>query len=145
MFLEEEKVFASFGRAIKPEPALTVSQWSDQHRILSSVDSAEPGPWRTDRTPYLREIMDCLSPSSPIERVVFMKCAQIGATQCGNNWIGYVIHHAPGPMLGVQPTVETGKRWSKQRISKLIESTPGMVDPETAGTPCRSSSSPAAS
>jgi len=38
--------------------------------------------------------MDCLSPSSPVERVVFMKAAQIGATECGNNWIGYVIHHA---------------------------------------------------
>ena len=65
--------------------------------------------------------MDCLSPSSPIERTVFMKGAQIGGTECGNNWIGYVIHQAPGPMMAVQPTVEMAKRNSKQRIDPLIE------------------------
>lgn len=47
--------------------------------MLSQVASAEPGKWRTGRTPYLKEIMDCLSPSSPTERVVFMKGAQVGA------------------------------------------------------------------
>jgi phage terminase large subunit GpA-like protein len=52
------------------------------------------GRWRTSRTPYLKAIMDCLSPTSPVERVVFMKAAQLGATEMGSNWIGYVIHHA---------------------------------------------------
>jgi phage terminase large subunit GpA-like protein len=56
-----------------------------------------------------------------MERVVFMKGAQIGGTECGNNWIGFVIHQAPGPMMAVQPTVETAKRNSKQRIDPLIE------------------------
>jgi phage terminase large subunit GpA-like protein len=65
--------------------------------------------------------MDHLSPSSPAERVIFMKGAQIGATEAGNNWIGYVIHQAPGPMMAVQPTVEMAKRNSKQRIDPLIE------------------------
>ena len=91
------------------------------YRWLSQRASAEHGRWRTERTPYLREIMDCLSPSSPIERTVFMKGAQIGGTECGNNWIGYVIHQAPGPMMAVQPTVEMAKRNSKQRIDPLIE------------------------
>ena len=36
--------------------------------------------------------MDCLSPASPVNRVVFMKGLQVGGTECGNNWIGYVIH-----------------------------------------------------
>lgn len=65
--------------------------------------------------------MDCLSPSSVIETVVLMKGAQIGGTECGNNWIGYVVHQAPGPMLAVQPTVDMAKRNSKQRIDPLIE------------------------
>jgi phage terminase large subunit GpA-like protein len=76
----------------RPDPLLTISKWSDTYRTLSQRASAEPGPWRTERTPYLREIMDCLSPSSPVETVVLMKGAQIGATECGNNWIGYVVH-----------------------------------------------------
>jgi len=111
----------AFRAGLKPDPRLTVSQWADRYRTLSPRASAEPGPWRTDRTPYLREIMDCLSPSSPVESVVFMKGAQIGGTECGNNWIGYIIHQAPGPMMAVQPTVEMAKRNSKQRIDPLIE------------------------
>ena len=51
---------------LTPDPLLSVSAWADQHRMLSSKAAAEPGRWRTSRTPYLREIMDCLSPASPI-------------------------------------------------------------------------------
>jgi phage terminase large subunit GpA-like protein len=111
----------AFDGGLRPDPLLTVSEWADQHRRLSGKAASEPGPWRTSRTPYLREIMDCLSPVSSIERVVVMKGAQIGVSECGNNWIGYVIHHAPGPMLAVLPTVEMAKRNSKQRIDPLIE------------------------
>ena len=53
-----------------------------------------------------------------------MKGVQIGATEAGNNWLGYIIHKAPGPTLSVMPTVETAKRNSKQRIAPMIEETP---------------------
>lgn len=65
--------------------------------------------------------MDALSASSPVQRIAFMKGAQIGATESGLNWIGYVVHQAPGPMLSVQPTVDMAKRYSKQRIAPMIE------------------------
>ncbi|HLI84119.1 MAG TPA: phage terminase large subunit family protein [Bryobacteraceae bacterium] len=74
----EEIYSAAAAAGARPDPLLTISQWADKYRMLSQRASAESGPWRTERTPYLREIMDCLSPSSPIERVVFMKGAQIG-------------------------------------------------------------------
>ncbi len=106
---------------LKPDPLLTVSQWADRYRVLSQRASSEPGRWRTERTPYLKEIMDCLSPSSPFQRVVFMKGSQVGGSECGNNWIAYVIHQAPGPMMAVAPTVELAKRNSKQRLDPLIE------------------------
>jgi len=86
---------------LKPDPLLKVSEWSDQHRILPQRASAEPGPWRTTRTPYLKEVMDQLSPRSRAETVVLMKGAQVGGTECGNNWLGYIIHHSPGPALFV--------------------------------------------
>ena len=116
----------SFDQGLRPDPSLTVSEWADRHRRLSGRAASEPGPWRTARTPYLREIMDCLSPASPVERVVVMKGAQVGITECGNNLIGYMIHHAPGPMLAVLPTVEMAKRNSKQRIDPLIEECPDL-------------------
>jgi len=109
-----------------PDPDLTVSQWADRHRMLSGRASAEPGRYRTARTPYMREIMDRLSPGDVMQRIVFMKAAQVGATEAGNNWIGFAIHQAPGPMLAVQPTVELAKRNSRQRIDPLIDESPDL-------------------
>jgi phage terminase large subunit GpA-like protein len=110
----------------RPDPQLLVSEWAGRYRILTTRSSPEPGPWSTDRTPFLRAIMDDLSPRSRAEMVVFMKGSQIGGTECGNNWIGFNIHHAPGPMMAVQPTTEMAKRNSKQRIGPLIEDTPAL-------------------
>jgi phage terminase large subunit GpA-like protein len=115
--------FSAYHAGLRPDSILLVSDWADANRILSQTASSEPGKFRTERTPYLKEIMDALSPSSPVEKVVFMKGSQIGGTEAGNNWIGYVIDQAPGPMLVVQPTVEMGKRWSKGRLAPLIEDT----------------------
>ena len=114
--------------ALRFEADLTVSQWADNNRMLSGKASAEPGPWRTDRTPYLREVMDCLSTTSPVQRVVLMAGAQLGKTEGGANWLGYVIDHAPGPMLMVQPTVDMAKRLSKQRLESLISDTPVLSE-----------------
>jgi len=116
-----------FLEGLRPETPLTVSEWADRYRKLSSKASAEPGPWRTDRTPYLREPMDCLSSESPVQRVVMMFAAQTGKTEAGSNWLGYVIDHAPGPMLCVQPTIEMAKRLSKQRLESMITETPVLA------------------
>lgn len=113
---------------LKPDSIISVSDWADANRILSQTASSEPGKFRTSRTPYLKDIMDALSPSSTYEKVVFMKGAQIGGTEAGNNWVGFIIDQAPGPMLVVQPTVEMGKRWSKGRLAPLIQDTTCLRD-----------------
>lgn len=74
-----------FYRGFAPDPMLSVDEWANRHRMLSSVASAEPGRWSTQRTPYLAEIMDALSPKAKFERVVFMKGGQIGGTEVGLN------------------------------------------------------------
>ncbi len=70
--------------------------------------------------------MQKLSPTDPVQRVVFMAGAQIGKTETGNNWIGNIIDQAPGPILVVQPTLDMAKRYSKQRITPLIEESPRL-------------------
>lgn len=111
---------------LAPDPAQTVSEWADRHRMLSSRGAAEAGPYRTSRTPYMQGIMDALSPNDPARRVVFMKAAQVGATEAGNNWLGFCIHRAPGPFLLVQPTTDLAKRLSQQRVEPLIEESPAL-------------------
>ena len=122
----EADIIRAWARGLAPDPLLTVSEWADRHRVLSSRASSEAGRYRTDRTPYMRAIMDALSPSHPARRIVFMKAAQVRATEAGNNWIGYVIHQAPGPFLAVQPTTDLAKRLSQQRIEPLLEESPEL-------------------
>lgn len=117
-----------FLRELRPAARLTVSEWADRNRVLSKKESAQPGPWRTSRTPYLREIMDSLSPFDSAEIVALMKGAQIGASEVGNNWLGYIIDHEPGPMLYVLPTIELAQRASKTRIATMIASTPTVAE-----------------
>jgi phage terminase large subunit GpA-like protein len=109
---------------LRPPPLLTPSEWANQHRVLSPRASAEPGPWRTDRTPYLREALDCLGVHHAAHTVVLMFGAQTGKSEAGNNWLGYTIASEPGPTLAVQPTIELAKRYSRQRLAPLIEESP---------------------
>lgn len=116
----------AFAEGIRPDPHYTVSEWADNYRILPSKGAAEPGKFRTDRTPYAREIMDCLSPHSPVQRVVFMKSSQVGGTELGLNWLGCVVHMYPAPIMIVQPTIELAERFSKQRVAPMIDETPEL-------------------
>jgi phage terminase large subunit GpA-like protein len=125
-FEGEADIRRAFARGLAPDPTLTVSEWADRYRMLSSRASAEAGRYRTDRTPYMRAVMDALSPSHPARRIVFMKAAQVGATEAGNNWLGYCVHQAPGPFLAVQPTTDLAKRLSQQRIDPLIDESPEL-------------------
>ena len=109
-----------FAAAIKPADPLTVTQWADKYRVLTSKGASEPGPWRTSRVPFLAEIQDALSIQHPAEEVVFIKSVQVGGSEVGLNWLGYVMDHSPGPMLAVLPTVKVGERWVKQRLDSMI-------------------------
>jgi phage terminase large subunit GpA-like protein len=116
-------VIRGFFEGIRPTPRISVAEWSDQHRMLSSTAASEPGKWRTSRTPYLREIFEFLSANHPAKRLAVMKGAQLGFTEAGMNWLGYIIDIAPAPTLIVQPTVDISKRNSKMRVEPMIEAT----------------------
>ncbi|RFB95571.1 terminase [Rhizobium leguminosarum bv. trifolii] len=116
------------GDAYRCDPPWTVSEWADKNRFLSSVSSAEPGKWRTSRTPYLREIMDCLSAYSAIEVINVMKGVQIGMSEAGFNFVGYTIHHSPGPMMYVMPTIDMAKKFSKTRIDPMVAASPALSE-----------------
>lgn len=128
---EAGKVRATYARAVaeawNADPLLTVTEWAEEHIYLPSKGAAEPGRYRVERTPYMREIMDAMSVTSAVEEVALMAAAQTGKSQGLNNWAGYVIDNAPGPMLLVQPTVDNAKRYSKQRITPMISESPRLA------------------
>lgn len=110
---------------MKPPPKLSISEWADEYRQLSSESSAEAGRWSTSRAEYQRGMMDAVSDKT-IETVVLMTAAQIGKTELINNVVGFHISQDPAPMLVVQPTLEMAQTWSKDRLAPAIRDTPAL-------------------
>jgi phage terminase large subunit GpA-like protein len=117
-------VDAAWAEAWAPKAALLVSEWAQLYRILPEVGAAEPGPWRNERNPHLVEIMDCLAPAHPCEKVVFKKPTQVGGTEVLINFLGYAMSHEPGPIMLIVPGIDMAERHSKQRIAPSIEASP---------------------
>lgn len=121
------RLFKEIARILSPPPKLTVSEWADQYRKLSSESSAEPGQWRTDRAPYQKEIMDAVS-DPEVEKIVVMCSSQVGKTEIQLNIIGYHIDYDPAPIMVVMPTELLAKAFSKKRLATMIRDTPAIKD-----------------
>ena len=117
-------LFTSASRSIAPRKPLTVSQWADANRILSSKASAIPGRWVTDRTPMLREPMDCMSARSPVQEVVCIFPIQFGKSEFETNVIGYTMCENPGPI-----------RWCRARFRRQIHQPEAHPREETTPAP----------
>jgi len=87
--------------------------------VLSAESASEAGQWRTSRAPYQKEIMDTIN-DHRIHTIVFMKSAQVGATEILNNIVGYFIDQDPSPTLVLQPTLAMAQAWSKDRLANMI-------------------------
>ncbi len=105
-----------------PPSRLTVSEWADRERVLSPEHASAPGKWHTDRAEYLRGMMDAFNDPT-IETIVFETAAQVGKTSCIENILGYVIDMDPSPVLIVQPTLEMGQTFSKDRLAPMLRDT----------------------
>lgn len=116
----------AFAAGLAPDPRLSVREWADLHRFLSTATSESAGRWRTSKTPYLADILEDLSPSSAVDTVVLMGGAQVGKTELALNLIGYTIDCAPGPIMCVWPSLDLAELYSKQRIKPMIDDSPRL-------------------
>lgn len=122
----------AFAQGWLPDPRLTVSEWADRYRYIGNRAGRDAEKWHTSTTPFTREIMDALGPRHPAKRVVVMAGSQIAKTESGNNWIGFIMHQAPGAILVLRPTLEDARRFSRQRLDPMVNSTPvlqGLLRP----------------
>ena len=110
---------------LKPPEKLTVSEWADKYRILSELDSAAPGHWRTSKTPYLKAVMDAFN-ADFIHDITFCAGTQLGKTSAEQNMIGYAVAQDPGPMLVVYPSEKLAKFTSEKRLQPLIMLSPAL-------------------
>lgn len=124
----QDKTISLFQTLVKlwePNPDLTVSEWADQYRVLTSETSAEPGPWRTERAPYMRAIMDSVADKAT-EEVAIMASAQVGKTEFMLNMVGFHIDYDPGPIMFMLPNKNLIDYFSKKRLATMIEASPSL-------------------
>jgi phage terminase large subunit GpA-like protein len=99
------------------------SAWAEGRRVMSSEVSPFPGPYTYNRTPYLKEIVDCLDPAHPARRIAVMKGAQIGfSAGVIENGIGWIISECPGPIMFLSGAPELSEEAMDLRIDQMIES-----------------------
>ncbi len=120
-------VVAAWQEAWELPPRQEVSDWADEKRKIAKGAGAEPGDWRTDRHPPLREIMNCLSDHSPVCVVDFMKSGQIGATEVGINWTSYVIDRGSDSMIVAQPVKDLARSWAVSKFDPGILEMPELL------------------
>ncbi|PPQ42156.1 phage terminase large subunit family protein [Rhodopseudomonas palustris] len=114
-------LFGGLAAASKPVEDLTISEWADRYRKVSAESGSPwPGDFRTDRVPYLREPQDCLHPDHPARRVTARWAAQLGKSTAIENWFGYVVDRAPGPMMIVLPTLEEATKFNRVKLDPTI-------------------------
>lgn len=102
---------------------LKVSELAERKRYLPIGTTPFPGPWRNEVTPYLTEIMDCFSETSPVKKVAVMKGRRMGFTVgVGGNWFLYILDVAPGPALFVSGDKDMAETVFELIFDQMIES-----------------------
>lgn len=114
-----------------PPPQLSVSEWSEEHRMLPETSAARGSPWRNEVAPYLSGIMDACrcardDGNRDVVGVVILKAAQSGGSSAIENVIGYHIEHDPCAILMVHQTDAAGREWVKERFEDMVRSTPAL-------------------
>lgn len=121
-----EALAGAFKRAhalFQPPPVLSLSEWADQYAYIPPEAGAMPGKFFTGSAEYQRGIQDAITDKA-IEAIALIMASQTGKTQIQLNAIGYYSHYEPSPQLFVQASEGEAEKFSKNRVSKMIRSTP---------------------
>jgi phage terminase large subunit GpA-like protein len=102
-------------------PPPLISEYVEGHRVMPT-DTPFPGRWKNSHTPYLVEIMDNMSPYSPVIETDAMKGAQWGLTAGSENVMGYWMDANPTSILYVSSTQEMLEKWANKRLEPMISS-----------------------
>jgi len=102
-------------------PRQSISEYCQEKRLLPP-DTPFPGRWDNMRTPYAIEIINNMSPHSPIIHQSIMKGAQIGLTAAAENVLAYWMDESPAPLMLISATDDLLEEWANKRLEPLIDS-----------------------
>lgn len=118
----------AFAEAFRVAPPRNVAEWAEAERMVAAESGSPwPGRWKTDRVPYLREIMEVMTLSHPCRRITFLKSAQIGGSEAALNLIGQVMAETPAPVLVMLPSIDMMRGYNRLKLDPMINSTPALA------------------
>ena len=113
-------------RSIAVQPVLSVSQWADRYRFLTSETSSEYGIWRTSRAPYQYEPLNVFNDGG-VRRIVLLSSTQTMKTEMLLNYIGFTIHQSPRPILVLYPDEAMARSFSQERFDTMVKACPELL------------------
>uniref|UniRef100_A0A6M3J2A4 Putative terminase n=1 Tax=viral metagenome TaxID=1070528 RepID=A0A6M3J2A4_9ZZZZ len=120
------RLHKSLSAGFMPDPDLNLLEWADEFFELPRESTAEYGKFRSDRTPFIREILLELSPSSKTEIVVLIKPTQLAGTTAAIIFLMGTADLYPGPSLCILPTDTKAKSFSKKKLAPSIKLMPRL-------------------
>lgn len=116
-------VAEALGRGLAPDVVVQPSAWAQANLIVADGPLAGHR-WDATLTPQLVEILDCLSPDHPCNRVSVRKSHQVGFTGAAIAWLGSIIANTPAKTLVVFPTLDGGREFNAEKFHPTLEETP---------------------
>jgi phage terminase large subunit GpA-like protein len=110
-----------------PRERLTVDQWADRNRRLTAEAAAEPGPWSTDRAPYLRGPMRAMT-RADVDEISLGFASQTGKTELLINFVGWMTDQDPAPTMWFWPNEDLAGEFSRDRFVPSLEQSPRWLE-----------------
>lgn len=114
----------AFRGALRPHPPIGPVEWAERYRSLPERGNAEPGPFRFDRRPYLRGILEALHQG--YNDVVLQAPVQCGKSEAARTWLGHSADLDPGPAMLVFPSKEAVQENVEERIIPMFRESPRL-------------------
>ncbi len=111
---------------LEPPRSMSCQAWADEFRQIAK--GPEKGAWRTGRTPYLAEPMNCTDPEHPVQKLVMQFATQLGKSEVLYNALFKRIQLDPVDMMMVQPTLQDSKDHSRQRFAPTARQMPKVAE-----------------
>ena len=115
-----------FAEGLKPDPYMYIDEWADEYRKLPKGASAEAGQYRTERMPYLKDLMRALSPQSKYQQAKVIKGTQLGFSEVGLNVAMYYMDIVPTSQLMILPTETLVKKHSVKKLTPSLRDMPHL-------------------
>ena len=114
-----------FCDAIRPRERISVCEWVERNIYLSPDQSSMPGRVSLERTPYLREILECAN-DDDVEEVTTVAGTQSGKTSVLQFSMAYLADEQPGPAMWVAPIANLAREISEERMAPVFRDSPTL-------------------